>query len=108
MIQISQNGRWPSNHVRLGIMWENNPRCVWCDNVTVFFETHVPILPDHAATVDHLYPATDGRRIKHKKSKMPSHLVLACSKCNGRRGNTQYEHFEVKMGVTIDFENVYF
>ena len=71
MIQISKNGRWPSNHARLKIMWKRNPHCIWCGRKTKFFKKQVSDPIPEMATVDHLFSMSDPRRIWHKKNKTP-------------------------------------
>lgn len=83
-------------------MWKENPHCYWCGIETVVY-TNVPrdfVFPDNAATIDHVYPINDPRRLEFKKKKKPSPVVLACKKCNWERGSKSLEKTEKKFNKT--------
>lgn len=64
-------------------MWRRDPRCYWCGRPTVIHEEVCgKKIPANAATIDHLWSRLDPRR----KPGKPGPKVLACFKCNHRRG----------------------
>lgn len=56
-------------------LWRSDPRCLWCGRVTRIES----VQDDNAATLDHIHPKghRQGKRLR---------TVLACRRCNSRRG----------------------
>ena len=56
-------------------LWRRDPRCLWCGRVTRIESVN----DDNAATLDHIHPKghREGKRLR---------TVLACRRCNSRRG----------------------
>jgi len=61
-------------------MWGRDCRCFWCGIVTTIKTVNLP----NSATVEHIYPRSDPRR-RDTRRHLPT-FVLACSRCNGERG----------------------
>jgi len=66
-------------------LWEQDCHCHWCGIGTTLIHVENGILPDNAATIEHLegvlLSGLGKRNHDHKK------LVLACYKCNHDKGN---------------------
>ena len=65
--------------------------CYWCDKKLIMYQPSQlsnGIVPDNAATLDHLYERFDPRRYKPYEpgETIEDRHVCACSKCNGKRG----------------------
>lgn len=65
---------------RRRVLWQRDPRCFWCGRVTDIRTEWL----DSSATVEHLYSRKHPKR-SSKYKHLPS-VVLACRKCNSRRG----------------------
>src|SRR5688500_8177221 len=65
-------------------LWRKDSRCHWCGVETLLWQ-HMPgqTQPDNLATLDHLYAGNDPRRSGKVAIRQ---TVLACRRCNGRRG----------------------
>lgn len=65
-------------------LWEKNPHCHWCGELTELTNCPNGQVPPNAATIDHLYSKLDLRRwVKRKPGEVKK--VLACYACNQRR-----------------------
>lgn len=64
-------------------LWNENPHCHWCGRLTRLTNNPNGIIPDDAATVDHLYSKFDLRR--WVKAENEKRYVLACRLCNWNR-----------------------
>lgn len=65
-------------------LWEKNPHCHWCGELTELTNCPDGKIPNNAATIDHLYSRYDVRRwVKRKPGEVKK--VLACYACNQRR-----------------------
>lgn len=71
---VSYRQRW------LYKTWEANPSCYWCGRITRLIRHPEGLLPDDAATKDHVYSRLQPER------KVNSEAVLACRSCNQNRG----------------------
>lgn len=77
--------------------WLKNPHCYWCgvemiyiDNIQEFEKTpEYLILRDKMVTIDHLYSRLEPEKRHSKESK----TVLACWKCNNKRGKEDEAKF---------------
>ena len=71
-----------NNTVKIQKLHSADPRCFWCERVTVINPPGVKEQTDLTATYDHLYQRDDVRRlIPHYGTQG----VLACRWCNSRR-----------------------
>lgn len=70
-------------------MWEKNPHCHWCGIPTVLTNLPHGILPNNAATIDHLYSRYTLKRWVHRDGRTEPSKVLSCYKCNHDRGNRE-------------------
>lgn len=64
--------------IRLAL-WQVNPNCSWCGRRTRLITSPDGILPDDAATVDHVISQYQ------RSAKTPTRVVLACHGCNQKR-----------------------
>jgi 5-methylcytosine-specific restriction endonuclease McrA len=77
-----------SRHHRILNLWRQNPRCYWCNRLTVLIFRPPGMLRTQCrfrgdeATIDHLVTRYDGRQQTHGQEM----TVMACRDCNGRRG----------------------
>lgn len=62
-----------------------DPHCHWCGCEVVLSEPPHSPYPDNQATLDHLQTKFAGRRYVRNREM----TVLACLKCNGRRGREE-------------------
>lgn len=76
---------------RRAVLFVSDPRCWWCGVETVWWSRKEGPLPDHAATVDHLFPRGHPEHGKHARS-----TVLACYGCNHLRGEEWIRHHLAK------------
>lgn len=93
-----------SKSVRLDL-FRKDPRCHWCKQLTVWTDDQ---LDDSGATVDHVYPLGHPYRTKKGRRRTggfqrgsPLHL-LACRKCNRKRGNMSVEDFQAALLLESD------
>jgi len=65
-------------------LWERNPHCHWCGIPTILTNNPDGVIPDDAATVDHLISRYNPTRWV-QKSPYEIRKVLSCAKCNKQR-----------------------
>ena len=70
---------------RLRNLFSRDRRCFWCGVTTIMIVPRPSVLPDNHATVDHLRSRFDPTRWK-KNRQRHERTVLACYRCNHRRG----------------------
>ncbi len=63
-------------------LWERDPICFWCGIVTIWVVKEGGGYPPDCCTIDHVFSRYDLRLRK----KWGNPVVLACNKCNARRG----------------------
>jgi hypothetical protein len=90
-IDVLPHAEWaaltPRTRMRI-TLWRNaqEHRCNWCPTQTVLVSKwpkgDFQSLPDHAATIDHLYPTGDPRR---SGERVAEEVVLSCYGCNQER-----------------------
>lgn len=107
MIKISVNNIPPSNRTK--IMWDYCPNCFWCGRKTEYIKVNWKIVtggqvPDNVATIEHLYSKKDQRRHDCKRLRIPSPTVIACYKCNHKRGGEYAEIYAYKIGKEFDMK----
>lgn len=69
-------------------LWKENPHCHWCGRLTQVTNIRNGVLPEDAATVDHLFSRYNVKRWLHHRHDEPT-KVLSCYKCNHDRGNKE-------------------
>jgi hypothetical protein len=62
-------------------LWQVNPYCYYCNCLTVLTNIQSGIIPDNAATIEHLISRLDPKRWT-KRNSGEVRKVLACWKCN--------------------------
>jgi hypothetical protein len=72
--------RWFKNELRVHTVFDGGGKCFWCKCRVKLVKGYRGVLPDDAATIDHLYErGGTGKRESDE-------VVLACRKCNHERG----------------------
>lgn len=76
-------------------LFAKNPACYWCERITTLYvakDGEIP--PDNMATIDHLRSRFNPRR-KEPNPKGEKRRVLACHKCNQKRGRLEWLIHEI-------------
>ena len=73
---------------RLRRLWEDNPRCFWCDTITVWYANGKGRSPKDSATIDHLRSRYNESR-QEPNPLAHARTVLACWKCNNVRNKEE-------------------
>lgn len=72
-------------------LWNENPKCHWCEILTIIPEGKEISLSANHATLDHLYSKWEIRELPSLKD--IQRTVLACNSCNERRGYEAQENW---------------
>ena len=80
MTKKTINIRTFKNKQRVQVFFDGGGKCFWCKCRVKIVKGYRGVLPDDAATIDHLYER-DGTGKRESDE-----VVLACRKCNHERG----------------------
>lgn len=77
------------------LMLEGEGRCHWCGKPVVEWKDKHQKKPADSirATIDHVYPRNDIRRVQKDQDPRAINTVLSCYTCNNNRGDLPYTVF---------------
>jgi hypothetical protein len=94
-----------SDRARLIKLYKKDCHCYWCGVETNdYYICQGKKLPDDAATIDHLYPKGDIRRLIYELNNLPQPVVLSCYKCNTERSGNPLEKQLEKCNKSMKLE----
>ena len=80
-------------------LYKKDCHCHWCGISTTLINISNGILPDNAATIDHVESVLISK--VGKRNHHPSKLVLSCYKCNYDRGNNEVNNCSKKKWLAL-------
>src|SRR4051812_8662309 len=97
---------WPQQwaKIKLKLLRKAKYKCCYCKTkVFIWEQKEGAKTPDKTATIEHVYPKSDIRRLLAGNKQ--KYLKIACSKCNGEKGTVDSKVFrDYPIDETIIFD----
>lgn len=91
-VETHKSSFHPKKKLRTLLFNREGGYCHWCGTKT--FLAKGIVKDANQATIDHLYPKTDPRRIEVSWKRLSELAVNSCRKCNNERGNKTIEEWD--------------